>query len=370
MPLTHFPHGIGTPIVVPGGGGIISTGIGIGDIKWVVPARTSTDKWYERIRQIANDGDIYTTLQAAHDACTTGQGDTIFVAPGLYTTTAQTTFSKSNIQVVGLCGPNNQMTAAGTIASRDNHACTIYCDTAAVPWTMQVTGYRNQFYNMSFVNSGAAATNLGAVAVGRVTTSTAYGNYFNRCTFHGCMDTAQNTINNCSLDIGSGASSYMFEECIIGQNTWGGDRAVAYQGHLHYGGTGDSGAGAGVGAQNGMFRSCLFLSRSAGTITVPMVRIGSGTGAPTSDEAMDRIHWFIDCHFNNYMAAAAANQTTVFDDNSLSWHQVMIVNCSAHQYAEWRIVRAGQNPLGSLQYSVNMAVTNVANAGIGVEPTS
>jgi len=223
---------------------------------------------------------------------------------------------------------------------------------------------------MDFVNSGAAATNLGAVRVGGITTNTAYGNYFRRCTFHGCMDTAQNTINNCSLDIGSGASNYMFEECIIGQNTFGGDRAVAYQGHLHYGGRTDSGADAGVGPQNGIFRDCLFLSRSAGTITVPMVRIGSGTGAPTSDEAMDRVHWFIRCTFQNYMAAAAANQTTVFDDNSLSWHQVGIVDCSAHNYAEWRIVRAGQNPLGSLMYSVNMPVTNVANAGICVEPTS
>ena len=368
MGLTNYPCGItsfGIPVVPD-----ISWGIGLGEIFWVVQAKTSSNLWYEKIRQMVSDEKILTSLTDANTNCTSGQSDTVFVTPGLYTTTAQTNLTKNNINYIGTGGPNNLITAAATIASRDMHNVTIYCDTAAVPWTVKVTGYRNNFYGMDFVNTGAAATNLGALRVGGITTNTAYGNYFKRCTFHGCMDTAQNTINNCSLDIGSGASNYMFEECIIGQNTFGGDRAVAYQGHLHYGGTIDSGAAGGAGPQNGIFRDCLFLSRSAGTITVPMVRVGGGTGAPTGDEAMDRVHWFIRCTFENWMAAAAANQTTVFDDNSVSWHQVGIVDCSAHNYAEWRIVRPGQNPLGSLMYSVNMPVTNVANAGICVEPTS
>jgi hypothetical protein len=64
MGLTHFPGGISTPII-SGGGGVVSTGIGIGDTKWVVPAKASTDKWYERIRQIAKDTDIFTSLKMA-----------------------------------------------------------------------------------------------------------------------------------------------------------------------------------------------------------------------------------------------------------------------------------------------------------------
>jgi len=371
MGLTHFPHGISAPIVVPGGGGLISTGIGIGDVKWVVPAKTTSDLWYGRINQIAKDSDIFTTLQAAHDACTSGQGDTIFVAPGLYTTTTQTTFSKSNIQVVGMCGPNNQMAAAATIASRSNPSCTIYCDTAAVVYTLQVTGARNQFYNMSFVNSGAAATNLAALCVGRLTTSTAYGNYFNRCTFHGCMDTAQNTVSNCSVEIGSGASGYMFENCIVGQNTWGGNRATAYQGHIYYSGRYESGADAGVGSQNGIWRDCLILSRTATAAIVPAVRIGSGSiahGSGSGYEEMDRNHYWINCHFDSWGMAASA-MATVFYDLCATGHCNILINSSCHHYTEWRVVYSAQPPSDYI-ISAQMAVSNATGAGLGIVPTA
>ena len=370
MGLTHYPHGISTPIVVPGGGGLISTGIGIGDIKWVVPSKASTDLWYARIAAIANDRDIFTTLQTAHDACTSGQGDTIFVAPGLYTTTDQTTFSKSNIQVVGLCGPNNLMSAAATIASRSQPGCTIYCDTAAVPYTMQVTGHNNQFYNMSFVNSGANAANLGAVCIGKITTNTAHQNYFSRCTFHGCMDTAQNTIYSSSLEIGSGASNYMIEECIIGQNTMGGAKEVSYQGHLLYSGETNSGASHGFGPQNGVIKNTLFLSRTASQVLVPAVRIGGGDGLVVGDEAMDRTHWFIGCHFDSWAGAGETAQTAVFDDACSSYHCVRLVDCSAHRYAAWRIVRLGQPTSADWRYSTNMGIPVAVDSGIGIIPTT
>lgn len=375
MPLTHFPHGIGTSIVVPGGGGLISTGIGIGDIKWVVPAKSSTDKWYERIRQIANDSDIFTTLVEAHAACVgtsgtagSGQGDTIFIAPGRYDVIAETDFYKSNIQVVGLCGPNNLLSVAASTSSRSMPACTLHTATAAVGNVIHVYGSDNQFYNISAVNGGANAGNLSALCVGRITTNTAQRNYFNRCTFHGCMSTSQNTIANCSVEIGSGSSCYMFEDCIIGQNTFGGARETSYQGHLYYSGTGASGAAAGVGPQNGIFRNCLFLSRTASSTTVPMVRIGYNSATPTGMEEIDRDHIFDGCRFISW---GGASNGTVFDINIAGGPgRVILTKSSAFGYAEWRVARASQvgDSVGLIW--ADMPVSNATDAGIAIEPTA
>jgi len=77
MTVTRFPHGIssfGVP-VVPG----MEWGIGIGNVYWIVAAKESTNLWYDNLREKVDDDHIFATLQEAHDACTSGQSDTIFV---------------------------------------------------------------------------------------------------------------------------------------------------------------------------------------------------------------------------------------------------------------------------------------------------
>ena len=370
MTITRFPHGVssfGVP-VIPG----IECGVGLGEIFWLVQAKTSSNLWYEKIRQFANDENILTSLTDANTNCTSGQSDTVFVTPGLYTTTVETDWTKSHCNVISTGGPNNLMAAAATIASRDASSVTIYTATSAVPSTFHVSGHRNNFYGLSFVNGGAAATNLQAVRLcGGSDKIGSEGNYFSRCTFHGAMSTSQNTIANCSVNIGSGSSNYMFEDCIIGQNTFGGDRRIAYSGHLYYPGVYETGAygGAGAGPQNGIFRRCIFLSRSTSSYLTPvMVKIGASAD-PTGDESMDRVHWFIDCHFDSWGALGTAI-TSVFDDSCLSIHNVRLIDCSAHCYAEWRVARVSQNPETVFQFSSNMGIPVAADPGIGIEPTS
>lgn len=368
MGMTAFPHGLtsmGVP-VIPG----IESGVGLGVVFWVVTAKDSTNLWYTNLADRVEDDKVFISLQAAHDACTSGQSDTIFVTPGLYTTTAETEFTKSWINVVGTCGPNNLMSVAATITSRNQPGCTFYCDTAAVPYTLHITGHNNNFYNLSFVNSGAASTNLASVCIGKITTNTAQGNYFKRCTFHGCMDTAQNTIYSSSLEIGSGASNYMLEDCIIGQNTMGGAREVSYQGHLLYGGETNSGASHGFGPQNGVIKNTLFISRTATEVLVPAIRVGGGDGLVVGDEAMDRTHWFIGCHFDSWAGAGTTAQTAVFDDACSSYHCIRLVDCSAHRYAAWRIVRLGQPTSADWRYSSNMGIPVAIDSGIGIIPTT
>jgi hypothetical protein len=369
MPFTNYPNGItsmGVP-VVPG----LGAGVGLGDVYWVVTSKDSTSPWYEKIRSRSKDANIFSSLQAAHDACTSGQSDTIFVTPGLYTTTSQTNFTKSHIIVIGTGGPNNGIQVAATIASSDQHGSTIYCDTASVAHTMLITGHRNQFYNMSFVNSGANTANLSAVKIGGVTTKTAYGNYFNRCTFHGCMDTAQNTCESSCVQIGSGSSDYMFEDCIIGQNTWGGDRATLYQGLVYYSGNLDSGAAAGIACQNGIWKNCMFRSRTAAATIVPAIRIGDHSCAHNSavgDESWDRSHFWINCTFDNW--GSLAIPTVFYNCNASGAGVARLYNCAAYNYAEWRVVYGAQVGEGVGNILTNMGIPVAADPGIAIEATS
>ena len=367
MAFSRFPHGIssmGVP-VIPG----LDWGIGLGNVYWLVNSTADSNPYYAQLKSKVDSSTIFTTLNAAHTACTTGQGDTIFVTPGVYTMTAEMDFTKSHINVIGTYGPNNQLTYS---SGRDMHACTFYTVTEAVANLVHVTGYRNNFYGLSFVNAGAAATNLCAVKIGGLASSnTSYSNYFNRCTFHGCMSTSQNTTENCSIMISSGSSNYMFEDCIIGQNTYGGDRATTYQGHVYYCGTGDSGSTAGYATQNGVWRNCIFLSRTATAGIVPVIRIGDHSaahGSPTGDESWDRAHWWINCVFDNW---GAINMPTVFYNNCASGAGVAkLYNCAAYNYEEWRVVYGAQVGEGVANILANMPVSNATDAGIAVEPTA
>jgi len=270
MPLTHYPHGItsfGVP-VTPG----IQSGVGLGDIYWVVAAKTGSDLYYSNLLQRISSDKIFSSLQAAHDACTTDQGDTIFMAPGIHTVATEIDFTKSNINVIAMDGPNTLLTYS---SSMDRGGVTLHNATSGCVNTLHVTGARNKFWGLHVTNSGASSSNYSALKIGGGTTGASYGNYFNRCTFHGCMNAAQNTSYSSSVEIASGSSNYMFEDCVIGQNTYGGNRGTVYQGHLLYTGNVESGASAGFATQNGMFRGCSFLSRTSTAIIVPMVRIGS-----------------------------------------------------------------------------------------------
>lgn len=366
MGLTHFPHGLssqGMP-VSPG----LQWGVGIGEVYWVVPARASTNTWYERIRTMVADDHIFANLPDAHTACTSNQGDTILVAPGIYTVTSEMDFTKNRITVIGLDGPDYLLCEDST--SRSMGGVSFYCNTTQVENVLHVTGYRNKFYGLHFVNAGAHTANDTAVCVGNVTTKSAYGNYFGRCTFHGVHDTAQNTIASSSIEIGSGAAHTMVEDSIIGQNTFGDARETSFQGHIYYGGTVESGSAAGNGPQNCIFRNCLHESRTATSISVPAVRIGGESATPTGDEAADRTQWFINCHFSTWGFTGSTEMYSVFDCNSLSGYCVRVVNSSAHNYGEWRLARSSQGGESVSAFSVNMPVSSAANAGIAVVPTS
>jgi len=358
MGFTSFPNGItsmGVP-VIPG----IGQGIGLGKIYWVVAAKSSSNLYYEKLRGQVSDEYIDSTIAAAYAKCTAAQGDTVYITPGVYALTSAVTWAKENTHLIGTCAP------PGDSDYYMNVGVQIYTDTATVGHMFNVTGNNCQFHNLSFAHNGAIATINSAVRV------SGYGCHFYGCTMKGIMNTTQAYIGSCSVLIASGASGYLFDNCTIGSNTWF-TRDVAYQPQVYYGGTQESGLGAGYGPQNGVWKDCRFLDNTT-TITVPMIRVGGvlATAAPAGDEAMDRDHMFLSCHFSNWYGGSGEIDaiTQVFDLASLTMYNIRLIDCSSQGYSTWRTARSSQGASSGGRISSNMPLPVAADSGQCIDVTT
>jgi len=340
-------------------GNVLGLPPGMGDTFFVASSGSAYEAWFKKMG--IDGGHLFTTPALGYAAMTTLRNDILCVAPEVFTTTAALTWAKSNCHMVGLGGPNIQgrKSTTGTFPTMPGGAC-MFTDTVDVVSTLHVTGARNQFHNMQIVNWGIDVHNLQAVRVGG-TANLSFGNYFKKCNIQGIGNTTQSNAIASSLTIGAGASYYQFDECIIGHNTYGGARATVNQGHLFYAGSVEEGLGAGYGPQNGQFNDTLFLSRGS-TATVPMVTIGSEAG---DGEALDRVHDFTRCRFENWYGAVT-NLSYVFKMICNSYYIVNLHDCHAEGYDYWRVV-AGGEPGGRLWAS--MPITGLGG-GLTREPTS
>jgi len=324
---------------------VLGIGPGLGDVFFVAASGSAYEAWLKKIG-VYNDH-LFTTIAAGYAALTADRNDILCVSPEAHVQTAEIDWAKSQSHLVGLGGPMrvSDYYCAGVM---------IYTATASVANLLHVTGNNCQFHNIGVYNNGANAANVSALKVGATTTG--YNNKFFNSHFCGLMNSTQLAVETAaSIRIASGSSDYYFKNCVIGHNCWGA-RTTAKQGQVYYGGTTESGAGAGYGPQNGTWEDCLFLSQGT-TTTCVMVRVEEG-----GNEAMDRTHFFKKCTFDNW-PGSAATITQVFDDDCLTWHHVRLIDCSAHGYSEWQ-------DRDNTFYTSNMGTPQAADAGIGVEPTS
>lgn len=323
----------------------LQLGAGIGEVHYLVE---SGGACHLRLLDSKIDKSlIHTTMLAGEDALTTNRNDVLCVFPGAYAEVTETDWDKDNTHIVGL---------GGRVRVSDYYCdgAMIYTATATVYNLLHVTGNNCQFHNIGLYNNGVATGCVSALKVGATTVG--YNNKFYNSHFCGLMNSTQiGAATAASIRIASGASDYYFENCVIGHNCWGA-RTTATQGQVYFGGTTESGAGAGYGPQNGAWKNCQFLSQGT-TTTVPMIRVEAG-----GNEAMDRTHLFDNCVFENW-PGSAATMGYVFDDNCLTWHHVDILNCGAFGYGEWQ-----DNDQGF--YRIMSPVPNAAACGIAVQPTS
>lgn len=340
MGLSHFPHGVssfGIPLYGSGFGPPL--GLGTGDIKYVVTAKASTNKYYEKLQTNGiKDSDIFTTVASAFAATTASRNDVVAVTPGAHQVTGELAWNKDFTHCIGLAGPTsfNDYSEPGV---------SIYTTTAGVAETVDLTGDYCQFHGINFANNGADTGNLAAFNVD------GYSASFFGCSFHGVMNSTQNGVAAAAaLYIDGLGSWYRFVNCVIGDDNWT-VRTDANSGQLAYVGTTSCPA-----SQHGIFEDCRFRQRSE-TATVAMVRIAHVY-------AIDRIHEFVRCSFSNFSVDWGNDLNRVFYQvGSLQTANIFIRDCIVSGFTEYQTDDQGE------LFQGNNALAN-KQGGIAVELTT
>jgi len=315
---------------------VTGLGPGIGEIKWVVPAKSSTSNYRNQLESMGVDSsDMFTLPSLAYAATTAYRNDVVLVMPGAYAETAEIAWSKQNTHLIGLGGPN-----IGGDYSEPN--VVIYSVTANVGSVITVTGANCQFQNFVIENNVDDADNLTAFTLNK------YGCYFRNVAFHGLMQSTQcSTAAAAALYIDSNGMYPLFENCIIGQNVWSA-RTGANQGVLRFTST--------TGRPNGgIFRNCQFLS-TGDTEECVMVAM--------PDVACCGRGWYFDnCVFihTDVLVGGAHNLNQVFYTVGGQKDIVTLHHCMASGIDAWTD-GAHETVLA------DMAVPAVTG-GLGIEPT-
>jgi hypothetical protein len=284
-------------------------GYGLGEIKYLAPAVSTSSQFRSYLQSMGvPTSDMFTTFKAAYAACDAYRNDVIIVFPGDYAATAAQSIDKDFTHVLGT-DPNIE-------GDYGQGGCNIYTTTASdINDLWDISAKRSTFANLKLTNAGNDTGNLGAVKL------YGEGDVFKRVSFMGIMAANQLTEAHAySLCIDRGGYFPLFEDCIIGQNTWG-PRSGAC-GHLWF-----TNAKSGYPVDNGTFRRCKF-TQYCETTTSPLVLIDLNS--------IDRIWLFDDTTFYNYYSAASTQLDQVFDDNDTYYtHTIVLKDCVAHGFHEW-----------------------------------
>jgi hypothetical protein len=144
---------------------------------------------------------VFTSLNAAYDACVSGRNDVIILDGNSTHDITPIAWTKSRINVIGLGelrtvqqGAKVQSATAGTEA-----------------YVIKVTGVRNSFKNIKFIQSSTEATALTAVQDG------GEGTFWDHCSF--TFGVADNLDLTTAHEFLAGCDSSYFRKCTFGQDT-------------------------------------------------------------------------------------------------------------------------------------------------------
>ncbi len=238
MSLTHYPHGVsswGMPVMGGGmlplmGGRIAATGDA--KVYWVDPANGSD----------GNSGfspdKALDTVSAAYDRTVDKSGDTIYLlndgnTSGTSREDATITWSNDNVHLVGLCsgsmisqrariGPTSAqsttITPMVTVSGSGNYFANFSLfensTEAADNTCVTVTGSRNVFNNVAFMNMGSGTASTSATRAGsNVLDIQGDENFFKHC--YVGLDTIARTDANNSVKFSTSAERTIFEDCFF-----------------------------------------------------------------------------------------------------------------------------------------------------------
>ncbi len=169
----------------------------------------STDPNYDRLNDLVNDVDnegevrVFNTIEAAYAAATTNRNDVILMsAYGTHEVEAGMAWSKNRIHVVGMDG-GDRMVQQGTKIQTASDAEEVY--------VIAVTGNRNSFRNIKFIQASTEATALTVAKFG------GEGTLVKNCSF--VFGVADNLSETNAHEVIMGEDSGTFINCTFGSDT-------------------------------------------------------------------------------------------------------------------------------------------------------
>lgn len=168
----------------------------------------STDANFDRIQDIVNtdpDGNVrlYSTLELAYAAATTNANDVIFLsANSTHSLSTGIAWAKNRIHVIGLDGGDRLIQQGAKVQNAT-------ADTAA--YVIKVTGVRNSFRNIKFIQIGTEATALHVLEEG------GEGNLYKNCSF--TFGVADNLDETTATEVLAGSDSATYINCEFGTET-------------------------------------------------------------------------------------------------------------------------------------------------------
>lgn len=318
---------------------VTGLGPGIGEIFYVAPAASATSQYRTQWQSmgVEKDHKIYTKPSLAYAAMVASRNDVMLIAPGAYAETTELAWNKSYTHAIGLGGPRS-------INDYSEPGVAVYTVTATQAPTVSVAGNFCQFHGITFDNNGAHTSNTSGLYLN------AYGGLLKGCSFHGVMNSTQKAgAACCALNIGGSAGSFVFDDCVIGDNQWT-VKNTATQSQLRF--IADSPS---TRSNNGLFKNCRFRMQSE---TATCVLVYQGTNSN------DRIMEYNGCTFSNFSANWANVLTQVFQHNSSpSTNYNLLIDCAASGFSYWN-----QDGYGTMFQGNNPVAT--VGGGLCAEPVA
>lgn len=318
MPVTNYPNGVssfGSVIYSSGGGWPFE--LGVGDFKYVVAAKSTSDLYFQKLRNRGiSSNDIFTLPSAAFDATTANQNDVVLVMPGTYTETETLTWSKAA----------THMFAIGNPLWRQGGKCRIQTTTIGVAATIDITASGVSMGGFNITQNGADAANLTALRI----SSTYFTGHQLDLRGHLSASVA-GTEAASSLEFADG-SSYGFGSTFNNCNIGTGSGAV----RTASGATTNGVINFAVDSQSGSptayaeFHGCNILSR-AETAATAMIKVVDGRWNA------DRYAMFKDCFFFNFWMGNTdqLEGCFYFDVTTRGSGTIVLIDCTSFGIDEW-----------------------------------
>lgn len=144
---------------------------------------------------------VFTSLNDAYSACVSGRNDYIFLDGNSTHDITPIDWTKSRINVVGV----------GELRTVQQGAKIQSATTGTEAYVIKITGVRNSFKNIKFIQSSTQATALNSVIDG------GEGTHFDHCSF--TFGVADNLDLTTAHELLAGSDSAYYNKCTFGQDT-------------------------------------------------------------------------------------------------------------------------------------------------------